>query len=118
LEFLTSLIKLISSFLLQCKFSGSVEGKMSALKDMLAGMPQGSVLSPTLYNIYINDAPQTHGVHLALCADGICLYATEHKEGFVVRKLQHGLSSLKTWCECWNTKNNEDKTQGIYYLRS
>jgi hypothetical protein len=56
-------------------------------------------------------APQTHGVHLALCADGICLYVTDHKEGFV-RTIQHGLGSLKTWCECWNIKSNEDKTQG------
>jgi hypothetical protein len=53
--------------------------------------------------MYINDAPQTHGVQLALFAD-ICLYATDRKEGFVVRKLQCGLSSMETWCDCWNIK--------------
>jgi hypothetical protein len=31
--------------------------------------------------MYINDAPQTHGVHLALFADDTCLYATDRKEG-------------------------------------
>jgi hypothetical protein len=36
--------------------------------------------------------PQTHGVHLALFADDTCLYATDRKEGFVVRKLQRGLN--------------------------
>jgi hypothetical protein len=46
---------------------------------MQAGVPQGSVLSPTLINLYINDAPQTHGVHLALFADDTCLYATDRK---------------------------------------
>jgi hypothetical protein len=40
------------------------------------------------------------------------------KEGFVVRKLQHSLSSMETWCECWNIKINEDKTRGIYFSRS
>jgi hypothetical protein len=68
--------------------------------------------------MYINDAPQTHDVHLALFADDTYLYATDRMQGFVVRKLQHGLSSMETWCERWNIKMNEDKTQGIYYSRS
>jgi hypothetical protein len=59
-----------------------------------------------------------HGVHLALFADDICLYATDRKVGFVVRKLQRGLSSMKTWCEPWNIKINEDKTRGNYFTRS
>jgi hypothetical protein len=77
-------------------------------RKMQAGVPQGSVLSPTLFNMYINDARQTHGVHLALFADDTCLYATDRKEGFVVRKLQRGLSLMETWCERWNIKINED----------
>jgi hypothetical protein len=94
---------------------------MSTPREMQAGVPQGSVLSPTLFNrfnLYINDAPQTHGVHLALFAGDTCLYATDRqgKEGFIVRKLQHGLSSMETWCERWNIKMNEDKTQGVYRL--
>jgi retron-type reverse transcriptase len=83
LEFPISFIKLISSFLSQRKFRVSVEGEMSTPKEMQAGVPQGSVLSPTLYNIYINDTPQTPGVNLALFADDTCLYATERKEGYL-----------------------------------
>jgi hypothetical protein len=41
---------------------------------------------------------------------------TDRKEGFVVRKLQRVLSSMKTWCERWNIKINED--EGIYFSRS
>jgi hypothetical protein len=55
-------------------------------------VPQVSVLSPTLSNIHINDAPNTHGVYLALFADGNCVYGADRKEDFVVRKLQGGLS--------------------------
>jgi hypothetical protein len=51
-------------------------------------------------------------------ADDTCLYATDRKEGFVVRKLQRGLSSMETRCERWNIKINEEKTQGIYFSRS
>jgi hypothetical protein len=85
LEFSTSLIKLISSFLSQCKFSVSAEGEMPTPREMKAWVSQSSILFPTLYYMYINDALQTTGVYLALFADETCLYATDRKEGFVVK---------------------------------
>jgi hypothetical protein len=68
--------------------------------------------------MYINDAPQTHGVHVVLFADDACLNETDRKEGFVVRKLQRGLSLMEAWCEHWNIKINEYYTRGIYFSRS
>jgi hypothetical protein len=62
--------------------------------------------------------PQTHGIQLALFAEDSCLYATDRKEGFIVRKLQRGLKSMGTWCERWNIKINGDKNQGVYFSRS
>jgi hypothetical protein len=56
--------------------------------------------------ICINDDPQTPGVYLTLFADDTCLYATDRNEGFVVRKLQRGLSSIEIWCERRNIKIN------------
>jgi hypothetical protein len=79
LEFSTSVIKLISSFLTEGKFRVSVEGEMSTPRYMQARMPQGSVLSPALYNLFMKDTRQTRSVHLALLADDTCLYATERK---------------------------------------
>jgi hypothetical protein len=97
---------LIHLYLRQRKFRVPVEDEMSTPRDMQAGVPQGSVLCPTLFDLYINDAPQTLGVQLALFADNTCLYATACKEDFIVRKLQRGLSSMETWCERWNIKIN------------
>jgi hypothetical protein len=66
-------------------FRVSVEGEMSAPRYMQAGVPQVSVLSPTLYNLYINDTPQTPGVNLAFFADDTCLlYMRDRKEGYVL----------------------------------
>jgi hypothetical protein len=44
-----SLIKLIRSFLSQGKFRVSVEGEMSTTRDIQAGVPQGSILTPAAY---------------------------------------------------------------------
>jgi hypothetical protein len=92
----------------QRKFRVLVEGEMSTPREMRTGVPQVSVLSPTLYNMYISDAPQTPAVYLAFFADDTSLYAIEGKEGFVVRKFQRDLSSMKTWCKSYNIKINED----------
>jgi hypothetical protein len=65
-------------------------------REMRAGVPQASGLCPTLYNMYINDAPQIPGVYLALYTDDTSLYTTDLEECFVVKKLQRGLCSMKT----------------------
>jgi hypothetical protein len=74
LKFSITLIKLFSSFFLQ-----KIRSRLIAN----AAVPQSSVLSPTLYSIYINDTPQTQDVSLALFADETCIYATDRKEGYV-----------------------------------
>jgi hypothetical protein len=91
---------------------------MSTPRKMQAGVPQVSVLSPTLFSLYINDILQTYGVHLALVADDTSLYSTDFKVGFIVTKLQRGLNSMETWCERWNIKINEGKPKGVYFSRS
>jgi hypothetical protein len=108
LQFPNNLIKLISSFLTQRKFRFSVEGEVSTPSYMQAGVPQGSVLSPTLYNLYINETPQAPGVYVALFADDTCLYATDRKEGYVLRKMQRGLNCMAACSVRWNVIINED----------
>jgi hypothetical protein len=63
LKFLISLIKLISLL-----------GEISTPSEIHAGVLQGSILSPTLYSIFINDTPQTPGVYLGLFADDTSKY--------------------------------------------
>jgi hypothetical protein len=92
-----------------------VEGELSTPRNIQVGVPQGSVLSSTLYSVYINDTPQTLGVYLALFADDTCLYSTDREEGYVLRKLQRGLTAMESWCERWNIKIHEEKTHVIYF---
>jgi hypothetical protein len=106
LQFSISFIKFIGSFLSQRKFRISAEDEMFTSRSMQAGVPQGSVLSPTLYSLYINDTPQTPGVNLTLFADDTYLYATDRKEGYVLGKIQRELDSMTAWCKHWNIKKS------------
>jgi hypothetical protein len=83
---------------------------------MRARVPQGSVLSPTLNNLYINDTPQATGVNLALFADDTCLYATERKEDWILRNLQRALHSMAAWRKRWNIKSNAERARAIYFF--
>jgi hypothetical protein len=67
---------------------------MSRTRDIQAGVPQGYVMSQKLCNIlYTNVKPQTPGGLSSLFADDTCIYATDRKEGYVLRKLQRGMSA-------------------------
>jgi hypothetical protein len=35
----------------------------------------------------------------------------------VLNKLQRGLTAVGSWCQCWNIKINEGKTQAIYFSK-
>jgi hypothetical protein len=117
LAFSASLIKLIASFLTKIKFKVLIEGKFSTPRNIAARVPQGSVLAPISYSLYINDAPATPGTHLALFEDDTCSYATEKHQCRVLCKLQRGLTAANSWCERWNVKINEGKTEAIYFSR-
>jgi hypothetical protein len=85
---------------------------MSTPRIIQTGVTQGSVLSLTLFNMYVNDTPQTIGVQ-ALLADDTCLYATERNKGYALRKRQRGLNSMLEWSKRWYSKikTRQDKTR-------
>jgi hypothetical protein len=94
LKFSSTLIKLISSFLSQRKFRISVEDEMSTPRDIQQGYHKVPFCPHT-----VHDTPQTPSVYLGLFADDTCIYATDREEGYVLSKLQRGLSAIEMWEE-------------------
>jgi hypothetical protein len=90
-----------------------VEGEFSTPRKIAAGNPQHSIFDPILYNPYINDAPAAPGTHLALFAGDTCIYMTGKRKHHVLCKLQYELTAVNSWCERWNIKINEGRTQVI-----
>jgi hypothetical protein len=53
-------------------------------------------------------------VQLAVFADDTCLYTTDRKQGYVLRKPQRASPSVESWREGWKKKINEVMIQAVY----
>ena len=66
---------LISSFLSNRQLRVVLDGKSSQEYPVNAGVPQGSILGPTLFLLYINDLPDDVICNVAIYADDTTLYS-------------------------------------------
>ena len=66
---------LISSFLSNRRLQVVLDGKSSQEYPVNARVPQGSILGPTLFLLYINDLPDDVICNIAIYADDTTLYS-------------------------------------------
>ena len=92
-----------------------LNGKSSSWEEVLSGVPQGSVLGPTLFLIYINDIDRAVNVTGSVLAK----FANDTMWAMVVDNLddrkvfQEGLDKLIAWSEEWQMLFNVDKCKVI-----
>lgn len=116
LKFPLYLTKLIQSFLMNRSFYVSINNHASNTFRILAGVPQGSVLSPTLYNIYTSDLNVTHS-EKAFFADDSCLYVSAKSPHKVVKKLNAAGKELSDFAIKWKIKINDSKTNAAFFTK-
>lgn len=79
-----------------------------------SGVPQGSVLGPLLFLIYINDIATNITSQIRLFADDCVLY-NEISCPADISVLQSDLSKLTDWCDTWQMEINIAKTKHVKF---
>ena len=74
-----------------------VDGTRSSFEDVTCGVPQGSILGPLLFLMYINDMHRSVDCRLALYADDSALIFSHTDASVIAEKLSRDLSCCKTW---------------------
>lgn len=93
-----------------------VDGHMSNSCPVLSGVPQGSVLGPCLFLIYINDMPDNLKSNVRLFADDTIVYLTTSSTTDC-HTLQSDLHKLEKWENEWLMSFNPDKCEIIRISR-
>ena len=117
LGFSPDTIKWFESYLSDRSFQVSLENSFSNPAKITCGVPQGSILGPLLFLLYVNDMPQAVHCSLFLYADDSCL-VFQHKE---IKEIEKQLTTdFSNICD-WFVDNKlsihfgEDKTKSILF---
>ena len=107
----------IQSFLIGRSQTVVLDGESSEEVKVTSGVPQGSVLGPLLFLLYINDLPENIQSQVRLFADDTAVYltVTNMQDSQV---LQSDLESLQHWERTWDMEFNPGKCQVIHITRS
>jgi hypothetical protein len=85
-----------------------VNGSYSEEADVLSGIPQGSVLGPTLFILYINDLPANITNEVYLFADDTKIFRPISSDNDAL-SLQQDIDTCLKWSATWLLEFNKDK---------
>jgi len=102
----------ISDFLKDRQQLVLLQNERSQSCSVLSGVPQGSVVGPLLFLLYISDLPSNVTSKIRLYADDVILYREIHSEDNVFR-LQKDLDAITQWADIWLMKLNLSKCEHL-----
>jgi hypothetical protein len=113
-------LKLIENYLTNRKQYISIGSVNSTKLPIVAGVPQGSILGPLLFTIYINDLHFASEVfHPVVYADDSCLFASLHAYGNAGQDrdilINRELNKISEWMKLNKLSLNSQKTKGMLF---
>ena len=115
------IIKWLDFYLEDRKFCVRIEDFRTELKHIKWGVPQGAVLSPTLFSIYINDIPTMFDKNKAyslLFADDLVTFFIFNKSGQMETKVKNYIKNLEIWLKKWKLQMHPKKCNSMVFNKS
>ena len=109
-----SCLSWFESYLCHRKQRVSLNNNLSSTSEVIHGVPQGSILGPLLFLIFINDLPlylENKTSTIDLYADDTTIYYSSSDTLMLERNLQKSLDCLQIWCRENGMILNTDKTK-------
>ena len=105
------LLTLLQNYLTKRKQRVVINGKESDWGEIKSGVPQGSVLGPLLFLVYINDLEEGIKSSVNFFADDTSLFPIVHDPLKSAGDLNYNLSIITQWAHQWKMSFNPDQTK-------
>ncbi|XP_017780075.1 PREDICTED: RNA-directed DNA polymerase from mobile element jockey-like [Nicrophorus vespilloides] len=119
-SFPDGLIQLIESYLDHRTFSVKLGDVRSSVRPIRSGVPQGSILSPFLFAIFMADMPKIQAgssTSVAYYADDTAILVRHTSTDHVTRLLQEALDQIEDWFRLWRIDVNPTKSVAVLFTR-
>ena len=110
--------KWIISYLSNMKQYVEIENCTSKTLNIECGVPQGSILGPLLYLLYVNDICKAYEGNILSCADDTSLYVSDHNMEKLFEKANNEMKKLYDWFCANQLSLNPGKTKFIVFNTS
>ncbi len=117
LNFPSYLLHLLHSYLANRTFQVTLLNAKSTSRAVRAGVPQRSVIAPTLFSLYVHDIPTHPQTELALYADDTAVIATSKRIELLQKYLDQHLLQIQEWLKLWRVKVNVGKSAAVLFIR-
>jgi len=111
------MLRWLQNYLKNRQFSVYFEGENSNTRNITSGVPQGSILSPILFNIMVSDIPNSVNVTTSEYADDITIYSVNENVHQAGADTQLMIDKIESWCNRWGLKMNHSKTKAMLFTR-
>ena len=91
-----------------------IKGELSSTGKVTSGVPQGSVLGPTLFLLYINDLPTNITCNVSLYADDTLIYQEVNTDEEAA-KFQKIIDAVHEWSQRWQMPFNVSKCHAMTF---